>query len=248
MLAIIVPMPPNHQKVIGTRLSIIETSNDPALRELCQHLAMWSEESERGWPAKSMSACADFGVFRWFIDKEFGGASWSDEEIAKGYLALAEACLTTTFIITQRTAASRRIASCTNEPLKQRILPKLATGEIHATVGISHLTTSRQHVEPALKASHADGGFVVHGFSPWATGGVHADVLLMGATLPDAKQILFVIEKEKIKAAPPHPLMALSGSCTGMIHVQNQFIPDADLVGGPVEEVIKSAKGAGAGG
>lgn len=234
--------------------------SDSALDRLCQQLAdnAGVPQSENQWPASSLQLCGQSGVFAWFIDKLYGGQGWNSRQITEGYLALSKACLKTTFIITQRTSATDRIQTSHNEQLKADLLPDLAAGRTSTTVGISHLTTSRQHTQPAMRARRVEGGFVVEGFSPWVTGSPHADTILMGAVLPDAKQILFIGRRNQIEeqiaaqpgfqSAPPQQLMALTGSQTGAVHVSDLFVPDSDIVNGPVGNVIKVAAGAMTGG
>ena len=161
---------------------------------LCQQLREAAAELDQSgrWPERQLRWCAEAGVFRWFLPEQYGGWGWSEQQILSGYLALSASCLTTTFVLTQWNAACRRILGSDNVALKQRLLPKLANGEVFATVGISHLTTSRQHVaKPVLRAeARADGGLVLDGYSPWVTGGAAADVIVLGATFDDGRQVL----------------------------------------------------------
>lgn len=233
-----------------SRNSLITSPSSDRLTELCGRLAALADgNTEDVWPEESLRLCAEYGVFSWFIGRQFDGQQWNAEQIAQGYLQLGAACLCTTFIITQRTAATKRLEASQNESLKRELLPKFAAGDLSATVGISHLTTSRQHMaRPVLRAEFSDGGFLINGFSPWVTGSWHADKILMGATLDDGRQILFVVDREKVDPKPAHRLMALSGSCTGSVSVENLFVPEDDVVGGPVEQVMKSAHGGMTGG
>src|SRR5262249_48903271 len=134
------------------------------------------------------------GVYRWFLPTSWGGFDWSEEDLALGYMRLAAACLTTTFILTQRSAALRRIVESENDAAKQQLLPGLANGSLFTTVGISHLTTSRRHLtKPVLLASEVADGFVLDGYSPWVTGAAHAHTVVLGATLDDGRQILVAL-------------------------------------------------------
>lgn len=226
-----------------SELKQILSPDDPSLERLCKALAeLANHRRPNQWPTESLELCAKTGVFSWFIGHEFGGQAWNAEQIARAYLQLGAACLTTTFIITQRTAATRRLESSQNEALKAELLPLFSRGENSTTVGISHLTTSRQHTRPALLAQEVEGGFQVNGYCPWVTGGKQADHVLMGATLADERQILFMVDSTKVQAKPPHELLALTGSCTGAVELENVFVPQSRLVGGPVEQVIQSGK------
>src|SRR5262249_37897989 len=149
-----------------------------------------------------------------------------DEQTVRGYLALASACLTTAFILTQRTGACRRIAGCANEGLKERLLPGLASGELFATVGISHLTTSRRHLgKPVLTAAETATGFRLDGASPWVTGAAAADVIVTAATLvengePTERQLLVGVSRETagVSVAEPLRLVGVSASSTGPVY------------------------------
>ncbi len=133
----------------------ITSPADPALAELCDRLRAMAIEldTQPHWPVEQLRLCGEYGVYEWFLPPEWGGQGWSDDDVVRGYHALSAACLTTAFILTQRIGACRRIAGAQNAELKQRWLPPLVRGDIFATVGISHLTTSRRHVtKPVLSA------------------------------------------------------------------------------------------------
>ncbi|MEM7454780.1 MAG: acyl-CoA dehydrogenase family protein [Planctomycetota bacterium] len=229
----------------------IVSPDDAALEHLCILLQQASEKSksDQFWPETQLDLCAMAGVFGWFIPEEFGGANWATEDLVRGYLSLAEACLTTTFVITQRSAACRRIAMSENDLVKQQFLPGLATGQTFTTVGISHLTTSHRHIDPVLKATEVDGGYRVTGFSPWVTGGSKADFIVAGATLDDGREILFIVEtSEHGVSAPDHQqLVALTGSYTGRVNLDDVFVAQSSVIGGPRESVL-TGFGGGAGG
>src|SRR5438874_4910861 len=159
-------------------------------------------------------------------------------------------------MLTQRVAACRRIADSNNEAAKAELLPGLASGSLFATVGISHLTTSRRHVaRPVMTAREANGGggggggFVLDGYCPWVTGGHHADHIVMGATLNDGREVLVAVPTDSpgVEPAEPARLVALSASHTGAVHCHEVFVERQWLLFGPVENVIKQGA-AGAGG
>jgi len=238
--------------------SRITSPDDSALAELCGELAGRAEQLEASgeWPAEQLRLCGQYGVYHWFADHEWGGLAWDQESVLRGYLALSSACLTTTFILTQREGACRRIETSDNAHLKQRLLPGLTSGKLFATVGISHLTTSRRHIaRPVLRARRAPGGFLLDGFSPWVTGGDNADYVVLGATLMEGEhatteQLLAAVPTKLpgAAAAEPAKLVGLSASHTGHFRLDNTFVADEWLVAGPVENVMSVGAGAGTGG
>jgi alkylation response protein AidB-like acyl-CoA dehydrogenase len=234
-------------------LAKILNPDDHALDDLCarlrQHAAML--DAPDAWPAEQLQWCGDAGVFEWFIAPGYGGQGWSEADVLRGYVKLAAACLTTTFVITQRMGAAQRIAAGDSDWARDELLPDLLAGRTFATVGISHLTTSRQHVkQPVLRAAERDGGFALDGYSPWVTGAEFAQHLVLGATLADSRQILVAVPGDlpgvRIGRAPQ--LVGLSASRTGPVSLENVFVPRKWLLAGPVHEVMKQGVGARTGG
>ncbi len=236
----------------------ITSPDDPALDELCEKLASLARELDVSgeWPTRQLELCGEYGVFEWFLEPEWGGQGWDNEAVVRGYLALSSACLTTTFVITQRTGACRRIASSEQRELQELLLPDLSSGKLMATVGISHLTTSRRHlVRPVLCAERVDKGFVLQGFSPWVTGAAQSDYVVVGATLTNddevtAEQILVALPTNLpgVNAADPAQMVGLTASHTGQLKLQEVLVEDRWVVAGPVENVMSKGTGAGAGG
>jgi alkylation response protein AidB-like acyl-CoA dehydrogenase len=231
----------------------INSPSDPALDELCAALARLAVEFDdrAAWPQEGLRLCGEFGVFRWFLPTAWQGFAWSTADVIRGYLRLSAACLTTTFIITQRTGACGRIAASDNEQMKSRWLPALADGSAMATVGISHLTTSRRHLaQPVMRARAVAGGYLLDGYSPWVTGAVEADVVVVGAVLDDGNQILVALSTDLAGVEIPQPprLVGLTASCTGELRCHEVLVPQECLLAGPIENVMQHGTGAGTGG
>ncbi len=224
------------------------TRFEQALESLEQLSA--SLEQNQEWPDKQLQELGDAGVLGWVIPPEWGGFGVSDAELMRGYQRLASACLVTTFVLTQRNGACQRIAGATNSELKAELLPPLARGEIFATVGISHLTTSRQHIrKPAVQASHSNGRIVLDGEVPWVTGAKYADYIVTGGTCEDSKQVLVAVPTKVtgLSVAEPAKMLALNASQTGAVHLDNVELDHRMLIAGPIENVMKQGQGGGAG-
>lgn len=237
----------------------ITSPDSPELDELCRELAEQAPSLEKpgAWPAVQLRLCGEAGVFEWFVPREFGGQGWDEAAVVRGYLKLSAACLTTTFVITQRSGAMSRIAASENEWARKTLLPDLLRGQSFATVGISHLTTSRQHLgKPAMSVTEAAGGFVLDGYSPWVTGGDQAQHVVIGGsfvsedTAAAPPQILVALPTNlpgvRIPSAPD--LVALTASRTGSVYCDRVFVDRKWLLAGPVPEVMKQGAGAKTGG
>ncbi|MBL4886278.1 MAG: acyl-CoA/acyl-ACP dehydrogenase [Planctomycetaceae bacterium] len=228
-------------------LSEYITNNQVYLRAF-QQIAEKAQitDLENLWPAQQLQCLTDAGISALGIPEIYGGRLVTEQEMAHVYLDCTSACLTTSFVLSQRNAAVQRIVACQSEQLKQRLLPGLAAGEHFATVGISHLSSSGQHLgKPMVVARETELGYVLSGMVPWVTGAIHADLLVTGATLEDGRQILLAIETntEGVELGKPVSMLSLTCSATGNMHLNEVFVPHENLVAGPVENVMKSGGG-----
>lgn len=216
----------------------------PLLVELRSHTG--ELESSGASTEAQLARMARAGVTRWGIPPEYGGCELSAADQTEGFEKLAAACLVSTFVLTQRAAAVSRIVGSSNESLKTDLLPRLARHELLATVGISHLTTSRQHLgRPAVTATPDGNAFILDGSIPWVTAGAICDQILTGGTLPDGRQLLALVQTDDpgITIDPPPELLALNASQTGPVSLTNVRVARVHIVAGPVEGVMKGAAG-----
>ncbi|HTU26481.1 MAG TPA: acyl-CoA dehydrogenase family protein [Pirellulales bacterium] len=231
----------------------ITSPDHPALDDLCRILAAEAVrlDDRDEWPAEALRLCGEYGVYRWFLPEAWGGLAWSEADLVRGYLRLSAASLVVTFILTQRSGACSRIVGSENAAVQDRWLFDLASGAAFATVGISHLTTSRRHLaKPVLTARHDGSDFILDGISPWVTGAPAADMVVLGATLDDGRQILAAVDTDRpgFVVPPPPRLVGLSASMTGAVHLSDVRIPGNCVLAGPIENVMQAGKGAGTGG
>lgn len=199
-------------------------------------------DSLDAWPHRSLQCLARHSLLGAAIPAEFGGRPLSPVESVEWHVALSEACLVTAFVLSQRDAACHRIALSSNSELKSSLFPRLARGDAFATVGISHLSTSRQHCgTPAVRVMPTDDGYRLDGSIPWVSGARYADEIVVGGTLADGTQILGLTPRTApgLAVGPSQELMALSSSHTASIELRNVFVPNDRILAGPVAGVMK---------
>src|SRR5262245_6980730 len=211
-------------KELLTELASLRASLEPA------------ETSQPHWPARQMSWLVEAGVLGWLIPRRWGGSELDEPAILNGYLELADACLTSAFILTQFNSAVQKLVTCGRRSLQKAWLARLARGECFTTVGISHLTTSRSRGPgPAVVAEPAGTGFRLNGRVPWVTGGRAARVIVVGATTPSGEQLLAAVEVTDpgLIVAPAMQFLALTASQTGPIDLRNVLVCSDQIVAGP---------------
>jgi alkylation response protein AidB-like acyl-CoA dehydrogenase len=215
---------------------------------LADRLAAGAEAADTlpDWPAASWDALRTAGVLGCAVPQEYGGAGLGPADLLRVGEALASACLTTAFILSQRDAAVRRLLAGP-EHLKQRYLPRLAAGEVFLTVGLSQLTTSRQHGGPALRATPTPHGYRLDGDIPWVTGADRAEAVVTGATLADGSQLLVALPTDQpgVAIGPPLELAALYGSRTSAIRCDAVEVEAGLVIAGPAEHVLGKVGGGG---
>jgi alkylation response protein AidB-like acyl-CoA dehydrogenase len=199
---------------------------------------------ETQWPAQSWDLLRENGVLEWCIPVQYRGQERVGIDLLNGYERLAAHCLTTCFILSQRDAACRRIRDHGSPELCQELLPALAGGKTFATVGLSHLTTSRRHTPPSLRANETKDGFVLNGVMPWVTGAQRADHFVTGAVLEDGRQIMVAVPRhlDGLTIGPPLPLMALCGSLTAEVYCRHVKVDPKWLLAGPADNVMAAGR------
>ncbi len=204
---------------------------------------------ELAWPSASWQALVDSGVTGWSIAKAHGGSELGTDALLDGYEQLASACLTTCFILSQRESAARHLKNLADESLRFDLLSALASGKTFATVGLSQLTTSRQHQQPTLVARASGDGYILDGTVPWVTGAARANHIVLGAVTDSGLQILAALPTllPGVHVEPPLDLMALRGSMTAEVRLDHVELDRKWLLAGPAPTVLATGKG-GAGG
>ena len=211
-----------------------------------------ADETDRlaRWPGEQLRRCAEAGVLRWFAPPEFGGVEMPPSQLLRKMSRLAAACLSTTFCLTQPAGVIARLAACDNAELQRKLIPELLSGRRFASVGIAHLTTSRRHVQPVMRARETEGGYVLDGEIPWATGANQAAWIVTGAVLDDGRQLLAVLPTDLpgVTVEPPAQMVGLSATHTGPVRCEGVLLERRWLMAPVVPDVLKLGKGAGTGG
>mgnify|MGYP003329049956 CR=1 FL=1 len=216
-------------------------------RELCDRLRCQpASEGLQGWPVQQLQWLGQAGGWRWNMPVEYGGLGCSATELLEIYRDLSAACLTTAFVLTQRNAACQRLVQA-ERLVPRSLLQDLASGQLPATVGISHLTTSRQYLaRPAVVAEPEAGGWSLSGVVPWATGAAYSQLLVTGAVTGEGLQLLvqLPLQQAGVTVGLPVELLGLSAAWTSEVHFEGVFVPQSAVLAGPCERVLSGGSAA----
>jgi (2S)-methylsuccinyl-CoA dehydrogenase len=126
------------------------------------------------------------GVFGLSIPEAYGGSSPAGREDTPLMLAVTEALSEASLaaagsLITRPEILARALMSGGTEAQKARWLPKIAAGEPLCAIAITEPDFGSDVASLALKASRADGGWLLNGAKTWCTFAGKAGVLMVVA-------------------------------------------------------------------
>jgi alkylation response protein AidB-like acyl-CoA dehydrogenase len=222
---------------------------DSAVAELTQEDGRAADREE--WPAALWATLERIGAPRWTLPAEYGGSPCPRPVLVRRYARLAGGSLTAVFILSQHDAALRRLLAAGGQAAADRWLREVGRGRAVATVGISHLTTSRRLGDRAIRVEEVGPGlYRLDGAMPWVTGAVRADLVVTGGAFDDGRQVLVALPSARpgVSIRPPFPLAALQASCTSEIHLEGVEVTESDFLAGPGRDVLGHPGAVGTGG
>jgi len=164
------------------------------------------------------------------IPTDYGGQGFTPHDFRRFQEASARASGALAFLESQHQSACSLIARCSNEALRDRLLPRLARGKETSAIAFSHL---RRPGAPLVTAAPADGGYRLRGRLPWVTGWGLFTLCVTAAPLPDGR-ILFAVhplgEVVGMRASAPLDLAAMTVTQTVGVDLEDFFVPDADVL------------------
>jgi Acyl-CoA dehydrogenase, N-terminal domain len=202
---------------------------DAARRLADELLRPQAEQVEtRGVPLTHLAALAGAGLFGVAAPEAYGGSDQPLATVREIVEVLAGSDASTWFVWTQHHTPVRTLARGTNDALREQWLPRLATGAALAGVAYTHL---RRPGPPAVRATRADGGWRIDGDLAWLTSWGLAEVFLIGAIAGD-EIVWFLVPLSKTSGvtAQQLDLIAMRGTSTVSVHLEDVFVADADVV------------------
>ena len=111
-------------------------------------------------------------------------------------------------------------------------MPRLATGELVGCFGLTEPDHGSDPGGMTSRAKKVDGGYRLNGAKNWITNAPIADVFVVWAKDDDGKIRGFLLEKgmNGLSAPKIEGKFSLRASSTGMISMDNVFVPEANLL------------------
>ncbi|WP_340384520.1 acyl-CoA dehydrogenase family protein [Streptomyces sp. SS7] len=180
-------------------------------------------------PVEHLTQIRRSGLLGLNAPKAYGGAEAPGAVVRETAEILAGACCSTWFVQTQHHTPVLTLAG-SEGPVRERLLGRLATGELLSGVAYAHL---RAHPRVPVRAGRERGGWRFDGKVPWYTGWGLNDVLLL-AGVTDADEALFAFAEARdqpgLRASAPLRLAALTAARTVSLDLDGLWLPDEAVV------------------
>jgi alkylation response protein AidB-like acyl-CoA dehydrogenase len=222
------------QAVVDTVREWVDREVKPVVREL---------EHENTYPEKLIEQMKQLGIFGLAIGEPYGEAPVSmpcyalvTAELARGWMSLAGA-------MGGHTVVAKLLAEFGTEEQKRRYLPRMATGEVRATMALTEpgggsdlqaMTTSARRVDDG-----EDDGYVVNGSKTWITNSRRSQVIaLLCKTDPGARpahrgmSILLVEHGPGLTVSRDLPKLGYKGVESCELSFADLRVPAEALLGG----------------
>jgi alkylation response protein AidB-like acyl-CoA dehydrogenase len=215
-----------------------------AVRELCARFPgeYWRGLEPDRYPDEFVQALTGAGWLAALIPEEYGGAGLSitaasvilEEINASG--GNAGACHAQMYTM-------GTILRHGSEEQKQRLLPRIASGELRLQAfGVTEPTAGSDTTAIATTATRTDGGWLVRGQKIWTSRALHSDLMLLLARTTPADEVekrtlglsTFLVDMKRAREAGTMtitPIKTLMNHATTEIFLDGVFVPDEDLVG-----------------
>lgn len=180
-------------------------------------------------PASHVEAVKRSGLLGVSAPKEYGGSAAPGAVARETAEILAGACCSTWFVQTQHHTPVQLLAR-SGLPVRQRLLPSLATGELLAGIAYAHV---RAFPRRPVRAAPERGGWRFDGTVPWYTGwGLNDVMLLAGVTNGGEVVFAFIEAREQpgLRPSAPMRLAALTAARTVSLELDGVWVPDEAVV------------------
>jgi alkylation response protein AidB-like acyl-CoA dehydrogenase len=121
----------------------------------------------------------DLGLPGALVPPEYGGAGWTVSELVPVWRALSRGWISLTGAVNPTGLATRLLVREGTPQQRDRWLPKLASGRMHAAFSITEPQAGSDLSRLETAAERVEGGLRLDGRKRWVAGGVSAGVIFM---------------------------------------------------------------------
>jgi acyl-CoA dehydrogenase family protein 9 len=234
---LIFPWPePNAQE-----LDTVRTLLDSVRRYFDREVDSAAIDREQRIPDEVLRGLRDLGLFGMLVPRSHGGAGLSNTGYARVVQEVAG--LDSSIAVTlgaHQSIGMKGLLIFGSPELKDRYLPRLATGELIAAFALTEPGAGSDAAAIQTRAEQVPGGYVLNGSKIWITNGGFADLFTVFARTSPAdegvkpKITAFLVEREwGVKSGPNEHKLGIRGSSTTELVFEGVRIPSGNVLGDP---------------
>jgi alkylation response protein AidB-like acyl-CoA dehydrogenase len=220
----------DEQEIVRTVGEFVDREVRPVVREL---------EHADTYPEALVETMKSLGIYGLAVPEEYGGIAVGmqcyvlvTEELARGWMSLAGAT-------GGHTVVCKLLTQFGTEEQKNTWLPRLATGEVRATMALTEPQGGSDLQALTTVAREVDGEYRVNGAKTWISNARRAGLTaLLCKTDPDARprsrgiSVLLVQPGPGMEVSRDLPKLGYKGVESCEIHFDDYRAPLADILGG----------------
>lgn len=188
------------------------------------------------FPAESIAALADAGLFGLCVPKELGGLGQGPRTFVAVVEELARACGSTAMVYVMHVTASNMIGASATLPDREAILRAVAAGKHLTTLAFSEKGSRSQFWAPVSKLTVDGDGFTTNAYKSWVTTAHNADSYVSSAQAAGAsspmESVLYLVRKGHAGAriAAPWDGLGLRGNDSAPVSLEGYRVTNSDLL------------------
>ncbi|MBR9911394.1 MAG: acyl-CoA/acyl-ACP dehydrogenase [Gammaproteobacteria bacterium] len=223
-----------------TQASLIDTVKKACSKYDDQY---WTKHDQgKEFPFEFFDTMAELGIVGMATPNEYGGSDCSIEDAALVLetIAASGAGINGCSAVHLSMFGFHPVICHGSDALKQKYLPKIASGEIHVSFSVTEPDAGSDTTRVKTKATKTDGGWLLNGRKVWMTKGhISKAALVLARTTPIEETrrpvdglSLFVVDLDP-NTTDISLIPKMGRNCVGSCEVlfENTFIPEENLVG-----------------
>ncbi|MBN8867243.1 MAG: acyl-CoA dehydrogenase family protein [Solirubrobacterales bacterium] len=181
---------------------------------------------------------AEHDLFGLPFEERHGGTGTGELMLCAAIEEIAKGCASSSLMVAAQDLSSLPMKLAASDELKDRILPRMASGEWLGAFCLSEPDAGSDPGAMRTRATKTDGGWILNGAKNWITNSGVADVYVTFAvTDPDVKFsrgitcFAVMADSDGFRIDALEKKMGMKGSPTGQPVYEDVFVPDENVIG-----------------
>ena len=218
------------------QLDFLEVIRQMVVEKVTPRAAEIDESGE--FPEDIRKLFADHDLFGLPFDEAHGGTGTGELMLCAAIEEIAKGCASSSLLVAAQDLSSLPIKLHGSDELKDRILPKMASGEWLGAFALSEPEAGSDPGAMRTRAVRTEGGWILNGAKNWITNSGVADMYVTFAVSdPEVKfsrgitAFAVMADADGFRIDALEHKMGMKGSPTGQPVYEDVFVPDEDVIG-----------------